>query len=1090
MLSETTLKRLCKPAVYKRALRAVESGEQVFRRSCSFEEGEIVLNARVDAQSSWDVAHRTMVVLDEDAESVTYYECDCRALHASDSPCDHVMALLIDFCQSPELYEGYENRGGVRTTRNAARLMERADAAQGELLQTNLMPVGAGSVRLEPVLGYEVGFDVRFRIVGVKGSYSLKSIGEFAERVESGSFFSYGKSLAFEHARYAFAPDAWLAAEFLVRAVQNRRAYARERVTSRSMAATSPVQVGRELRLSGPELWELLDIYKDAGVQFEDRSTSGTADAGVRTMRIARDNPAVVVRILELEDGGCELVRPANQRVVSVGGRALAWDANTLYCCTASFSKDVEMLSALLANPGERMVISERDVPRFCSTTLRRLEGCVAVDVPDRLEDLRPLPCELEFYLDYHRRQDLVVCDPRAKYGDVVVPLLDTSSWSEDEPGSEGPVRDLRKESHAREVMRHFFVFREGRAYAQARGEELGVVVYEAVSALQEIGSVYAYPAFERLRRTTRPVIRVGLSVRSNLLNLNLRLEGLPQEELAGLLSSYSQRKRYHRLSDGSFVNMQDANVGEAGRVMEELDLRPGSIEGSMELPAYRALLLDRMVAQDDRDVSFEEYVSRVRSAGRMDRKVPSSLSTVLRSYQREGFRWLSGLCELGLCGILADEMGLGKSIQLISFLLSFREDAREVGPSLVVCPSSLVYNWQAEFARFAPELVVRVVSGLPQERAEVRRMPGSDVLITSYDLLRRDVGEYEDMDFWCVALDEAQYIKNPTTQAAESVRRIRSQNRVALTGTPVENRLSELWSIFDFLMPGLLGSYERFRERFERPIVEDEDKQVAAHLRDSLKPFILRRTKRDVARDLPEKVEQIVRTSMGSEQRKLYDAQAYAARTEVQEHGDEGGGRFQILALLTRLRQICCDPRLLYEDYEGMSCKTDAILTLIRRVTDAGEKMLVFSQFTSYLDVLAGRLEEEGIAYYEIRGSTPSSRRVELVNRFNSNSTPVFLISLKAGGTGLNLTGATVVVHADPWWNEAAQNQATDRVHRIGQTREVTVYKVIVSDTIEERILELQQTKSELADAVVQGDVSSLSLASLTYEDLQDLLG
>ena len=1059
MLSETALKRLCKPVVYRRALRTVETGEQIFKRSCSFEEGETVLNARVDSQSSWENAHRTMVVLDENAESVVYYECDCRAMHAGDSPCDHVMTILIDFCQDPERYEGYENRGGVRTTRNAARLMEKADAIQGDLLQAGLVPVGAGSVRLEPVLGYEVGFDVRFRITGAKGSYSLKSIGEFVERVEAGSFFAYGKNLAFEHMRYAFAPDAWPAVEFLVRAVQNRRAFARERVTSRSMAATAPVQVGRELRLSAPELWELLGIYDEEGVQFEDRSQPGAEDVAPRAMRITRDNPAVVVRILELEDGGCELVRPANQRVVSVGGRALAWDNNTLYCCTASFSKDVDMLSALLANPSDRMVVSERDMQRFCSATLRRLEGCVAVDVPDGLESLRPLPCELEFYLDYSKRQDMVVCDPRAKYGDVVVSLLDTVPLDDDASASHGIERDLRKESHAREVLRHYFVFRDGRAYAQARGEDLGVVVYEAVAALQEIGSVYAYPAFERLRRTTRPAIRVGLSVRSNLLSLSLRLDGLPQEELAGILSSYSLRKKYHRLADGSFVNMRDANVGEAGRVVEELDLSPADIGDSVELPAYRALLLDRMVEQDERDVSFEEYVSRVRSAG--------------------------------LCGILADEMGLGKSIQLISFLLSFCEEAREVGPSLVVCPSSLVYNWRAEFARFAPELVVRVVSGTPQERAEVRLTLGSDVLITSYDLLRRDIDEYEGMDFWCVALDEAQYIKNPTTQAARSVRCLRSHNRVALTGTPVENRLSELWSIFDFLMPGLLGSYERFRERFERPIVEDEDKRIAEHLRDSLKPFILRRTKRDVAQDLPDKVEQTVRTSMGTEQRKLYDAQTYLARAEMREHENEaGGGKFQILALLTRLRQICCDPRLLYEDYEGLSCKTDAILTLVRRVADAGEKMLVFSQFTSYLDVLAGRLEEEGIAYYEIRGSTPSARRVELVNKFNSNNTPVFLISLKAGGTGLNLTGATVVVHADPWWNEAAQNQATDRAHRIGQTREVTVYKVIVSDTIEERILELQQTKSELADAVVQGDVSSVSLASLTREDLEDLLG
>ncbi|MEE0026039.1 MAG: DEAD/DEAH box helicase, partial [Atopobiaceae bacterium] len=427
----------------------------------------------------------------------------------------------------------------------------------------------------------------------------------------------------------------------------------------------------------------------------------------------------------------------------------------------------------------------------------------------------------------------------------------------------------------------------------------------------------------------------------------------------------------------------------------------------------------------------------------------------------------------------------------LISFLLARANKAREVGPSLVVCPSSLVYNWLAEFNKFAPQLDVRVIAGTPQERAEVRRQRDADVLITSYDLLRRDVQDYEDARLWCVALDEAQYIKNPATQSARAVKALRARFRVALTGTPVENRLSELWSIFDFLMPGLLGSYDKFRERYERPIVEDEDAQTVGRLREAVRPFILRRAKADVAQDLPEKIEQVVRAHMGTRQRMLYDAQVQEVRNQVarDDDGSFGSQKFQVLALLTRLRQVCCDPRLLYEDYADASCKTETIITLVERVVDAGEKMLLFSQFTSYLDVLAAELGRRGIPFYTIVGSTPSSRRVELVNKFNDDDTPVFLISLKAGGTGLNLTGATVVVHADPWWNVAAQNQATDRAHRIGQTREVTVYEVIAAGTIEERILELQRTKAELADAVVQGDVSSLSLSSLTREDLEELL-
>ncbi len=1086
MISDTALKRLCKPVVLRRAQRIVASGTLISKRTCRFEEGETVLKARVDSSSSWDEAHRTSAVLDESADALVYYECDCHSAQATDGPCDHVAALVMDYNRHPEGFDGYGDKNGPLTSRGIARLIERGTTVQGRLASVTPTDVHPGSVSLEPTLSYEVGFDVRFKVSGPGGTYALRSISEFVFAVESGDVYAYGKRLAFEHRMAMFAPQSQQLAEFIVRAVQNRRAYAFERVTGRGTSVTSSSPL-RELHLSAPELWDLLDICASTGILFDDR-TANAAQPAVKKMRIVRRDPDIRLGIVALESGGFEVERVRGVHLVAAGQHALAWDDDTLYRCSKQLSNDASLLVPLLGDPSEQLVLSDKDAPAFCATVLPRLEESVRISVTPAIDAYRPQPCDLRFYVDYRPREDLVVCDARATYGDVSLPLFSVRQQAD---APQGLVRNTRAEAAGREAVRRFFEVRDGVAMTRATGERLGALVFEGVAALQEVGTVFVAPAFERLRSSARPQIRVGLSVRSNLLDLSFGLVGLPAEELAGLLESYTRKRVYHRLRDGSFVRMEDADVATAGKVAEELGLNAAHAREVVSMPAYRALTLEGLVEDDDKDESLQAYLDGIRAVGDVDYVVPPTLADVLRPYQAEGFRWLSRLCDRGLGGILADEMGLGKSLQLISFLLARAGAAREVGPSLVVCPSSLVYNWLSEFGKFAPQLDVRVIAGTPQERAEIRDQRDVDVLITSYDLLRRDVQDYDAMRLWCVALDEAQYIKNPATQVARSVKALHARFRVALTGTPVENRLSELWSIFDFLMPGLMGPYDAFRERYERPIVEDEDARAVERLREAVRPFILRRAKADVARDLPDKIEQVVRAHMGTRQRMLYDAQVQEVRNQVSLAGDDslGSQRFQVLALLTRLRQVCCDPQLLYEDYADGSCKTETIMTLVERVVDAGEKMLLFSQFTSYLDVLAAELGRRGIPFYTIVGSTPSSRRAELVNRFNDDETPVFLISLKAGGTGLNLTGATVVVHADPWWNVAAQNQATDRAHRIGQTREVTVYKVIASGTIEEKILELQRTKAELADAVVQGDVSSVTLSSLTAEDLEALL-
>lgn len=409
----------------------------------------------------------------------------------------------------------------------------------------------------------------------------------------------------------------------------------------------------------------------------------------------------------------------------------------------------------------------------------------------------------------------------------------------------------------------------------------------------------------------------------------------------------------------------------------------------------------------------------------------------------------------------------------------------------MIVTPASLVYNWREEFRRFAPELKVCTVTGTAGTRRNVieavnKENRDVDVLITSYDLLKRDIDAYEDAEFRFVVLDEAQYIKNARTSAARSVKLLRGQTRFALTGTPIENRLSDLWSIFDFLMPGFLFDYETFRREIETPVVRGGDEAKAEQLKRMVTPFVLRRLKQDVLKELPEKLEEIQYTSMESRQQQLYDAQVLHIRNLLAE-ADYQKDRFRILAELTRLRQICCDPALCFENYRKGSAKRQRCIELIRSAMEGGHKILLFSQFTSMLELLEGDLRGEGIAYYKITGATAKEKRIRMVNAFNGDDTPVFLISLKAGGTGLNLVGADIVIHYDPWWNFAAQNQATDRAHRIGQKNIVSVYKLILKDTIEERIIEMQDSKQKLSEDILGAE--DISSSAIDRDELLQLL-
>lgn len=473
--------------------------------------------------------------------------------------------------------------------------------------------------------------------------------------------------------------------------------------------------------------------------------------------------------------------------------------------------------------------------------------------------------------------------------------------------------------------------------------------------------------------------------------------------------------------------------------------------------------------------------------------KVNKDFENILRDYQKTGYKWLKALEHYGFGGILADDMGLGKTLQVIVVLWDYITNTEKPVTSIVVCPSSLVLNWKAELKKWCPKIKVTVPSGSANHRAQmIKNCSKYDVLITSYDLLKRDIQEYEGIEFRYIIADEAQYIKNPKTQNAISLKSIKGQIKYALTGTPIENTISELWSIFDYIMPGYLYTYGKFNEKFEEPITKCGDEAALNKLKQMIQPFILRRMKADVLKELPKKNITVLRNEMTAVQRKVYLAYANEIKQQVQQKVDVSGfekSKMEILMLLTRLRQICCHPSLFLENYSGGSGKLMQCVEIISDAIEAGHKILLFSQYTSMFPILEEELKNMKVKYYKLTGDTDVEKRVDMVDSFNNcEDIKVFLISLKAGGTGLNLTGADVVMHYDPWWNLSSENQATDRAYRIGQKNSVQVYKFITANSIEEKIHVLQERKAKLSQDILSTDTKFIN--TLSKEEIMSLFG
>ena len=585
------------------------------------------------------------------------------------------------------------------------------------------------------------------------------------------------------------------------------------------------------------------------------------------------------------------------------------------------------------------------------------------------------------------------------------------------------------------------------------------------------------------------------------MLNIDFSNLDFDPSELKEIMEKYHLKKKFHRLKDGSFLNLEENDTIEfLDSMTAGMDITYKDLEkGELRLPIYRSLYLDRMLenfkdAAVTKNEAYQDLIHKIEDKEFGEEcNLPKNLNAELRNYQKTGYEWLKVLNNYGFGGILADDMGLGKTLQLLSVVLDYVQNEKNPKPIMVVCPSSLTLNWQNEIEKFTPDLTSIVIHGGAEERKrQIKSIPNNNIVVTSYDLLKRDIDIYKEInyEFKFIIADEAQYIKNSNTQNAKAIKEINAQTRYALTGTPIENSLSELWSIFDFIMPGYLFGYRKFKELYEMPIVRDEDKMAMKKLKMLIEPFILRRIKTEVLTELPDKTITVLNNEMQDEQQKIYMSYMQNAKNEAMEEINNNGfekSQIKILALLMRLRQICCHPGLFLEDYKGESSKLNQCIEVIKDAVESGHKILLFSSYTGMFQMIEKELKKENIEYCKLTGQTKVGERIKLVDEFNENENlKVFLISLKAGGTGLNLIGADMVIHYDPWWNISAENQATDRTYRIGQKKNVQVYKLITKNSIEEKIYELQERKAKLIDNMLSTNETFLN--KLSKEEIMEL--
>ncbi|QMV45145.1 helicase SNF [Cohnella cholangitidis] len=1081
-LNKQSIQELCGPASYMR-------GEAYFRA------GQ-VLSVRREAEDTGYKAivkgsnrnrYEVEVVIDGDGEIGA--SCDCSA-YTPLSFCKHIAAVLLKLAESEEEETAPEHEAisekDTHLTKQVIFLFDRVlsgqanaelSAVDDERFETLPLEVEY-SCKIVKSFSSKPMFAVSMKI-GLSRLYIVQRIKDFLGHVDAGTPMTFAKHFTYDPSEHTFKePDARFI-ELLVEAMKVEEIY---KDLFHSFSSYSHRE--EKILVIPPAIWErMLPLLERVNISFEDRA------AGAHRLELIDGALPISVQLNSAGEGyQLEIEGLKNSTFMDNYGIAIV--NGLLFKSDPDQLKRISDLKRMFHyEKHTRLLIAPDQIEPFIDRVVRGLNQFVNVEISPRIADRIVNPAlNARLYLNFE--EDRLLARLEYAYDDIIISPLPQNAIK-NARDDVILMRDLDRENRIMALIeRSSFKFNGKEVYLDHE-DDIYDFLFDILPQLGDDVEVYATDSVKTVMRTVEyaPKARLDIDVGTNWLEVSFDMEGMDEQEIQNLLRNLVEKKKYYRLPGGEFLSLEQESFKEINRLFEELDLRKPDMSGNrIRMPAVRGFQLMDQFGKASPGIqlgkSLRKLWDNLRNPDNLDFEIPPDMDSVLRDYQKYGYQWLKTLSHYRLGGILADDMGLGKTVQSIAYIVSetARSAEEDVSPSpvLIISPASLIYNWERECGKFAPGLRTVVAAGDRQERSELMsEMKDVDVWITSYPLLRRDIEWYEKQHFRTVFLDEAQAIKNHASLTSHAVRRLKAGQRFALTGTPIENSLDELWSIFDAIFPGLFSGKKSFAE-----MPRDKVARI-------VRPFILRRLKGEVLKELPDKIESVQPSELSTEQKKLYLAYLEKLQSDIERDLAADGGfqrnRMKILAGLTRLRQLCCHPALFLEGYEGTSGKLEQLLEIIDECQGSSKRMLIFSQFTSMLDIIRQELDGRDTPYFYLDGTTPSIQRLAMCDAFNGGERDVFLISLKAGGTGLNLTGADTVVLYDLWWNPAVEQQAADRAHRIGQKKVVQVIKLVAQGTIEEKMLELQQRKKDLIEEVIHPGETALS--TLTEEDVRELL-
>ena len=1041
-------------------------------------------NFSVRAVVRGSMPYRTYVEIgDGEIQDVT---CTCEDYYNHYSVCKHTLASVLALLDWEE--EEKEEKV-ISPNRAFKQIITTFYNEEVEAIDDNpILLKEKGKIRIEPKIIYDRfanTMKAEFKI-GNKRMYKIKDLSQFYTAMLNHELYRYGDKLQFVHTKEMFVQEDQKLLEFILKYAElikyaNSNSNSNYRYYGKALNESSIV-------IGNTGIDELYEILEGKQVAFQ-------KDALPLKVTFMQAEPNVEFYLKKLGKKQYHIV--ANEDIFKISilkGKNYKYllEEDKLYRCSKIFENTtLRLLELFRQNYMTELTLGEEELYSFFSIMMPKLKNVIKIEGIEEkdLEKYQPKELGVKVFLDFDENNN-VVAEVRFCYDMIEINPLDEKvkvDFPRNQIQETRALNAFRKTGFMFDVQNLRFILPdEDKIYA---------FLTEDINYYMQKFEVLVTDNFKAKQIRQPKVGTLGVKVENNLLEIDLKGLDIDVEELKDIMEKYHLKKKYYRLKDGSFLNLENnKEIDFMDKLISGMQLSYDEIaEGEVYLPTYRTMYLNQLLkgmkgTQVIKNEGYKEVVNELdKERIEEDAKVPASLEPILRYYQKTGFKWLKVLDNYRFGGILADDMGLGKTIQMLSVLLDYIENTKENRrASLVICPSSLSLNWQNEAQKFASNMKTLVIKGSLEERKkQIAKIPEYDLVITSYDLLKRDIDIYleKDYTFRYMIADEAQYLKNSNTQNAKSIKKLKSDTKYALTGTPIENSLAELWSIFDYIMPGYLFSYKNFKTMYETPIVKNEDTKAMEKLKMLIEPFILRRNKKEVLTELPDKTITVLNNEMGEEQRKLYLSYLAQAKQEVAEQIDTNGfekSHIQILAALTRLRQICCHPGLFIQDYHDGSSKLEQCIEIMEDAIQSGHKILLFSGYTAMFPFIEELLQEKKITYFKLTGATKVDERITLVEEFNQNpEIKVFLISLKAGGTGLNLTGADMVIHYDPWWNLSTENQATDRAYRIGQKNNVQVYKLITKNSIEEKIYELQQKKAELVDNMLSTKQSFINKLS-----------